>query len=408
MVYLIAKKTGHSFSPLIHKEFGRYDYGTRELEESELREFFEKREFSGLNVTTPYKTTVMKYLDEISPEAQKIGAVNTIVNRDGKLFGYNTDKMGFSYTLEQSNIVLEGKDILVIGSGGASKAVVAALEEFSPKTIRILRHCDNVPERIAEYLDAQIIVNTTPVGMFPNNYAAPIELEKFTKAEAVFDVIFNPLKTRLLLDAHHNGIPYFNGLRMLVAQAKAGCELFSGMPVDDGEIERIHDLISEKTQNVTLVGMPGCGKTSIGRYIAEKLGKSFVDTDEEICALGRTPAEMIMNDGEDSFRKIENEIVKKCGQKSGFVIATGGGVVTRLENYDPLFQNGIIIFIDRDVSLLATKGRPLSSGGVDTLKKLYSERLPLYERFSHFKIDGNYDIKVVGDRIIALLEELKR
>ena len=408
MVYLIAKKTGHSFSPLIHKEFGRYDYGTRELDENELDGFFEKKDFSGLNVTTPYKTTVMKYLDEISPEARKIGAVNTIVNRDGKLFGYNTDKMGFSYTLEQSNIVLEGKDVIVIGSGGASKAVVAALEEFSPKTIRILRHCDNVPERIAEYLDAQIIVNTTPVGMFPNNYAAPIELEKFTKAEAVFDVIFNPLKTRLLLDAHHNGIPYFNGLRMLVAQAKAGCELFSGMPVDDGEIERIHDLISEKTQNVTLIGMPGCGKTSIGRYIAEKLGKSFVDTDEEICALGRTPAEMITNDGEDSFRKIESEIIKKCGQKSGFVIATGGGVITRLENYDPLFQNGIIIFIDRDISSLATKGRPLSSGGIDTLKKLYSERLPLYERFSHFKIDGNYDIKVVGDRIIALLEELKR
>lgn len=408
MVYLIAKKTGHSFSPLIHKEFGRYDYGTRELDENELDGFFEKKDFSGLNVTTPYKTTVMKYLDEISPEARKIGAVNTIVNRGGRLFGYNTDKMGFSYTLEQSNIIIKGKDVLVIGSGGASKAVVAALEEFAPKSIRILTHSENVPEKIGKYLDAQIIVNTTPVGMFPNNYASPIELESFTKAEAVFDIIFNPLKTRLLLDAHHNGIPYFNGLRMLVAQAKSGCELFSEKHVDDGEIERIHDLISEKTQNVTLVGMPGCGKTSVGRYIAEKLGKKFVDTDEEICALGRTPAEIITNDGEVAFRKIESEIVRKCGQKSGCVIATGGGVVTRLENYDPLFQNGIILFIDRDVSLLATKGRPLSSGGLDALKKLYDERLPLYERFSHFRVDGNDNISVVGDRVVALLEELKR
>ena len=408
MVYLIAKKTGHSFSPLIHKEFGRYEYKTRELNEDELDDFFKKKEFSGLNVTTPYKTTVMKYLDEISPEAMKIGAVNTIVNRDGKLIGYNTDKLGFSYTLESSNIVIEGKDVLVIGAGGASKAVVAAFEKFSPKSVRVLTHSENIPEKIEKYLDAQIIINTTPVGMFPNNYASPIELEKFTKAEAVFDVIFNPAKTRLLLDAHHNGIPYFNGLRMLVAQAKAGCELFSGMPVDDREIERIHDLISEKTQNVTLVGMPGCGKTSVGRYVAEKLGKSFVDTDEEICSIGRSPAEIITNDGEKFFREIESEVVKKCGQKSGCVIATGGGVVTRLENYDPLFQNGIIFFIDRDISLLATKGRPLSSGGIDKLKKLYEERLPLYERFSHFRIDGNDDITAVGDKIIAILEELKR
>ena len=408
MVYLIAKKTGHSFSPLIHKEFGRYDYGTKELSEEELDIFFEKREFSGLNVTTPYKTTVMKYLDVISPVAKKIGAVNTIVNRDGKLYGYNTDKMGFSYTLEQSNIVIQGKDVLVIGSGGASKAVVAALEEFAPKSIRILTHSENVPEKIEKYLDAQIIVNTTPVGMFPNNYISPIELEKFKKAEAVFDVIFNPLKTKLLLDAHHNGIPYFNGLRMLVAQAKAGCEFFSGKPVDDSEIERIHGLISKMVQNIILIGMPGCGKTSVGKYIAEKLGKKFVDTDLEISALGKTPAEIISEKGEDIFRQIESDVIKNCAKECGCVIATGGGVVTREKNFDPLFQNGIIFFIERDISRLATKGRPLSSGGVKTLESLYEKRLPLYKSFSSFQIDGNDEISVVGDKIIELLEEISR
>lgn len=407
MVYLIAKKTGHSFSPLIHKEFGRYDYGTKELEESALREFFEKREFLGLNVTVPYKTTVMQYLDEISDEAKQIGAVNTIVNRGGRLFGYNTDKAGFEYTLSSSGVVIEGKDVLVIGSGGASKAIVAALGRFSPRSIRVLRHADNVPERIGEYLDAQIIVNTTPVGMFPNAYVSPIELSQFKKVDAVFEVIFNPLKTQLLLDAHHEGIPYFNGLSMLVAQAKAGCEYFSGMPVDDGEIERIQDIIQKKVTNVTLIGMPGCGKSSVGRYIAERLGKKFIDTDDEIRSLGRTPAEIITSDGEDAFRSIESEVVRRCGMMSGHVIATGGGVVTRLENYDPLFQNGIIIFIDRSIELLATKGRPLSSGGLDALKKLHKTRLPLYERFAHFTVDGNGSISEVGDRILALLKELE-
>ena len=407
MVYLIAKKTGHSFSPLIHREFGRYEYGTKELEEGELAEFFEKREFSGLNVTVPYKTTVMQYLDEISPEARAIGAVNTIVNKDGKLFGYNTDRYGFIFTLEHSGVEIIGKDVLIIGAGGASKAVVSAFDEFSPRSVRVLRHSDNVPEKIGEYTDAQLIVNTSPVGMFPNAYVSPIDITMFKKAEAVFDIIFNPLNTQLLLDAKKIKLPVFNGLCMLVAQAKAGCELFSGEKVDESEIERIHTLIESEVSNITLIGMPGCGKTSVGRYIAGKLGMKFVDTDEEIKSLGRTPAEIITADGEEEFRRIETEAVRKCGMMSGAVIATGGGVVTRERNYDPLSQNGVIIFIDRDISLLATNGRPLSNGGIDRLKNLYESRIDAYRRFADYTVDGSKTINDVGERILEIVKEIR-
>lgn len=407
MVFLIAKKTGHSFSPLIHKELGRYEYETKELEEHELDDFFKKREFSGLNVTIPYKTTVMKYLDFISPEAERIGAVNTIVNRGGRLFGYNTDSYGFAYTLKNSKIELSGKDVLVIGSGGASKAVVDAFTGFDVKRVRVLTHKDNCPEKIGEFLDAEIIVNTTPVGMFPNVDDSPVELSKFKNALAVFDVIFNPLKTRLLLDARELGIPCFNGLEMLVAQAKMGCEHFTSKKVDDGEIKRICSKLHSMVRNIVLIGMPGCGKSSVGRLLASELQRELLDTDEFISKNKKPPAEIIERFGEAEFRRIECEAVKECGKRSGVVIATGGGVVTRDENLESLIRNdGIIFFIDRPIELLATKGRPLSVGGEERLRSLYDARIEKYRAFAHFIVDGSGSINDVKSRITAIIKEL--
>lgn len=404
-IYLIAKKLSHSFSKPIHNELADYSYEYKELEEQELEEFFLKKKFDGLNVTIPYKQTVMKFMDEISPEAQKIGAVNTVLNFGGKLYGHNTDYYGFCYEIKESGAKIRGKDVVVLGNGGAAKTVECVLEDKGAKSVRVVTSAELRAGDIEKYQDAQVIVNATPVGMFPNNGAAVVDINSFKKCEAVLDLIYNPSKTQLILDAEKKGIKTANGLGMLVAQAKKACEIFTDSKVKDSEIDRIRNLIEKQTKNIILIGMPGCGKSSVGKYLAEKLGREFLDCDEEISKLGESPADLIKKYGEEHFRKIESEVLAELCKKSGTVIATGGGAVTKERNYDIIRQNATVVFIERAIERLSTQGRPLSEGGGDKLIKMYEQRYPLYKKFSHFSVKSQKTWQQTTERIIQKLNK---
>ena len=308
---LIGKKLGHSFSPQIHAMLGDYEYRLYELESEELiPDFIKTSDLDGFNVTIPYKQAVIPYLDELTPAASEIGAVNTVCRRDGRLIGDNTDCVGFAYTVASSGADVRGKKTLVIGNGGASKAVCHALRAAGAD-VNLLTHKENTAEGIKPYLDSRIIVNTTPVGMFPKNGEAPVDISLFGECEYVFDIIFNPAKTALMLEAEKRGIPCRNGLPMLVSQAKRAAELFMECEIADSENERIIREISGKEENIVLIGMPGCGKTTVGKLIAERLGKGFIDTDDEISMSGKTPAEIITESGEAAFRR------EQCGSRGG-------------------------------------------------------------------------------------------
>lgn len=402
---LIGKKLGHSFSPQIHAMLGDYEYRLYELEsEDMIADFIKNERLDGFNVTIPYKQVIIPHLDVLSDAAREIGAVNAVYrNAAGQLCGDNTDAYGFSYTLKRSGADIRGKNVLVIGNGGASKAVCHALRQAGAE-VCVLLHKDNNPEGIKPYLESDIIVNTTPVGMYPNNGAMPLDVRGFKKCGYVFDVIFNPAKTALMLAAEKLGIPCANGLAMLVAQAKRTSELFTGVPKDDAETEKIIKAIEKKEETISLIGMPGSGKTTVGKILAERTGKAFADTDDMIAEKGRTPAEIITEDGESAFRRIEAEAVAEAGKRCGSVTATGGGVVTVEENYASLAQNGRIVFINRDVERLARDGRPLSAGDGAT-KRLFEARLPLYRRFADIEADGNAAPDEVADMIIKELEK---
>lgn len=385
-IYLIAKKLSHSFSKPIHNELADYSYEYKEIQEHELEEFFTEKKFDGLNVTIPYKQTVMEFMDEISPEAQRIGAVNTVVNRGGKLCGYNTDYYGFSYEIKESGAKIKGKNVIVLGNGGAANTVVCVLEDKGAKSVRVVTSSELRAGDVKKYTDAQVIVNATPVGMFPNNGTAVVNIGDFPKCEAVLDLIYNPSKTQLILDANKKGLKTANGLGMLVAQAKRACEIFTDSVIKNSEIDRISRLIEKQTKNIVLIGMPGSGKSTVGKYLAEKMGREFFDCDEEISKRGESPAELIEKYGEEHFRKIESDVLSELCKKSGTVIATGGGAVTKERNYDIIHQNATVVFIERALGRLATRGRPLSQGGIDKLQKMYEVRRPLYRKFSHFSV----------------------
>ena len=376
--YLIAKKLGHSFSKLIHNELADYEYEHKELEENELDAFFAEKDFDGLNVTIPYKQTVMKYLDEISPEAKRIGAVNTIVNRGGELIGHNTDYYGFMYEIKEAGAEIEGKDVVILGRGGASKTVVCVCGEMGAKSVRLLTR-DSDPE---DFYDGQIVINATPVGMFPDTGKSVVDITKFTKCEAVLDLVYNPSSTKIILDAKRMGIKTANGLGMLVSQAKKACEIFTGSEIPDEKIDSIKKQIQFKTKNIVLVGMPGCGKTTVGKILANLTGKEFTDSDDEITKRGISPAEIIRSEGEAAFRKVESEVLSELCKKSGLIIATGGGCVTVENNHDILRQNGYVVFIERELKNLATDGRPLSTD----VEKLWQVREPLYRSASDITV----------------------
>lgn len=394
--YLIAKKLGHSFSKLIHNALGEYDYNYKELSEEELDSFFKEKDFDGLNVTIPYKNAVMKYLDHISPEAEHIGAVNTIVNRGGKLYGYNTDYDGFLYQVKESKAEIKGKDVVILGRGGAAKTVYCVCRDMGTEKIRMLTRDEN-PEK---FYDAEVIVNATPVGMYPDTGKSAVDITKFTKCEIVFDLVYNPSCTKIILDAKRMGIKTSNGLGMLVAQAKRASEIFTGTEIADSRISEIKKEIEYKTKNIVLVGMPGSGKSTIGELLSEMTGKEFCDSDREVSLLGRTPADIIRADGEEAFRKVETQVLSGLCKKSGLVIATGGGCVTVEKNHDILRQNSVVVFLERELEKLATDDRPLSVN----VEKLWKEREPLYRKVSDFVVKNKETPQKTAEEILKCIK----
>lgn len=390
---LLGRKLGHSYSPQIHRELSCYEYKLYEKEPEELEAFLKSGTFDGLNVTIPYKKTVMAYLDEISPEAAAIGSVNTIVNRGGKLTGYNTDAFGFSWLLQKSGVEAADKKALVFGSGGASVTVCHVLKSLGADPVVVIsRTGENNYENLDRHLDAKLLINATPLGMYPNNGESPVDLTRFSALDGVLDVVYNPARTALMLQAEQLGIPHASGLSMLVAQAKKACEYFTGNPVPDAEIDRIERLLSRQMENIILIGMPGCGKSSVGKALAAALNRTFLDADEEIVRrAGCSIPEIFAAQGEAGFRRAESAVLDDLGKQSGIVLATGGGCVTRPENYPALHQNGCIVWLTRDLSLLPTDGRPMSQA--NSPESLWERRKALYEQFS--------DIKAANDGTIS-------
>ena len=400
---LLGRKLGHSYSPQIHSYLGEYLYELYEVEPENIEFFMKSKDFAGINVTIPYKKTVLPYCASLSNMALKLGAVNTIIRNDqGNLIGHNTDYFGFMYMVRKSGLQVLGKKVLVLGSGGASNTAVAVMQELGANVIVISRSGKNNYENIQLHNDAAAIVNATPVGMYPNNGVSPIDLSFFPQLEGVLDMIYNPSKTKLMLDAEERGLVAENGLWMLIAQAKESAEWFTGKRYDDRIIEQIYRALSTEMENIVLVGMPGCGKSSVGQALAKELNRSFFDADQEIInAAGCSIADIFEKSREKGFRQMETAILKKLGKNSCSVISTGGGCVTREENFPLLRQNGIIIWIQRDIELLATDGRPLSNA--TKLHDMYTVREPMYRRFADHIVTNNGSIQETIEQIRRLL-----
>ena len=402
---LLGERLGHSLSPQIHSYFGDYPYTLIEKERDELTTFFANPGFRAINVTIPYKKDVIPFCDELDDVARRIGSVNTIRFDGDKVRGYNTDYAGFRYLLEKNNILVEGRKVLVLGSGGSSVTACCVLNDmFAREVIVISRSGENNYDNLDRHADAGLIVNTTPVGMFPHNLTAPLDLARFPQCEAVVDIIYNPLKTQLLLDAEARGIPAVNGLEMLVAQGKRAAEIFFDKPIDDAVVETTVRSMEQRFENVVLVGMPGCGKSTLGRLLSDKLGKAFLDTDalvEE--AADRCIPDIIAAEGEDAFRDREQAAVEEEGKQLSRVIATGGGAILREQNRRALRQNARVVFLERPLEKLATAGRPLSKGGA-ALAELYSQRLPLYREVADYTVSVSDDPAAT---CAAILEVLK-
>ena len=401
---LIGEKLGHSFSPAIHGKLADYEYKLYELSPGQLGPFLEKKEFDGLNVTIPYKKTVIPYCDELTEAAKSIGSVNTIVKRaDGTLLGHNTDYDGIMWLLKNAGAQVKGKKAVVLGTGGASVTVQAALRTLGASPVVVVsRSGEDNYENISRHSDAKILVNATPVGMYPKTGVSPVDLDTFTALEGVFDVVYNPAKTQLLLEAEKRGIPCANGLGMLVAQAKAACERFTGKPIDDEKVYTIKAEMERNTRNLMLIGMPGSGKSTVGAALAESLGRKLVDVDERIVELaGCSIPEIFEKEGEEGFRRIEHQAVCQVSKESGLVIATGGGVVTRPENMDPMRQNSLIVWLLRDTALLPRDGRPLSQ--TNSLTEMFKVREPLYRAAADCVADNNGSLE---DTVKQILEAM--
>lgn len=384
---LLGRKLGHSFSPQIHAELGGYEYGLFEREPEAVEEFLKSGEFRGINVTIPYKQTVMPFCSELSPAAEKIGCVNTIVRRDdGSLYGHNTDYDGFMYMVKTSGVSVAGKKALVLGDGGAAKTVRAVLAGLGVgETVTISRRGENNYTNLDRHADAALIVNATPVGMYPEVDAAAVDLTVFPKCEAVLDLIYNPARTKLLLQAESLGMAAVNGLGMLVEQARCASERFTSSRIPEAETARVTAKIAGSTMNIALIGMPGCGKSTIGGELSRRLGRKLVDMDGEIVKkAGKSIPEIFAQDGEEAFRTLETEVLDGLSKESGLIIATGGGVVTRPRNLPLLRRNSRIVLLERPVDDLPTDGRPLSQKY--TPSQLAIERAPLYNSWKEVKV----------------------
>lgn len=405
MYGLLGRKLSHSLSPQIHAHFGSYPYKLFCREPGELDDFFADKSIKAFNVTIPYKVNAYNYCNDLSDTAKKIGSVNTVVRRsDGTLFGDNTDYFGFEYMAKKNGADFKNKKVLVLGSGGASLTVCTVARDRGAENITVVsRTGENNYNNLEKNYDADIIVNTTPVGMYPDNGARLIDLKNFRQCRCVLDLIYNPCRTQLLIDAEYLGIPNGNGLTMLVAQALRSAEQFIGTRFDDGIIDDVYAKMLSEQKNIVLIGMPGSGKTTVGKLLSEKLGREFIDTDEEIVKTdGRTIPEIFSTDGEDYFRQLESEAVKNSGKQLGKIISTGGGAIMTGNNRDALYQNGTIIYLKKELSLLTTDGRPLSEN-YEALKKIYESRKSAYETFADFTIEVDIDASITTERVIKCI-----
>lgn len=401
----IGEKLTHSFSKEIHNLLFDYDYVIREIPKGELQTFMTQRNFKAINVTIPYKQDVIPYLDWISDTATGIGAVNTIINRDGKLYGYNTDFAGMTALIKLNGIEIKGKRVLVLGSGGTSKTAVAVAESLGAKqVVRVSRtakeDCVTYEDAYKNFSDAQVIINTTPCGMYPNIMGEPISLDKFNKVESIIDAIYNPLHSNLVVKAKKSGIKATGGLYMLVAQAAVAAELFTDTKIDESKIYDVYKKIVATKRNIVLIGMPSSGKSTVGKQLANELKMQFIDTDKEIEKVsGKTIPEIFNESGERGFRDIESQVIADISAKQNCIIATGGGAVLREQNITLLKGNGTVYFIDRPLEkLVTTDDRPLSSNRDDLVKR-YNERYDIYCNTADKKVENAGEIQSVIDTI---------
>lgn len=397
---LLGEKLGHSYSPELHALFGNYDYELFEVPPDKLGDFLRVRDFQGLNVTIPYKTTLMDICDDLTSAAAAIGSVNTVLKQlDGSLLGDNTDAAGFEAMVWKSRVRILGRKCLVLGSGGASLSVQYVLRKLGAGEIVVIsRSGEDNYDNLERHKDAAVIVNATPVGMYPNTAAAPVDLRQFPACEGVLDLIYNPFRTALLQQAEALNIPNLGGLYMLVEQARCAAQLFTGEVIPAIRTQEVYRTLRGRKENRILVGMPGCGKSTVGRALAKLLDRPFVDTDEELeKVLGMSPGEFITHRGEAAFRAQESALLRELGKASGLVIATGGGCVTRPENYPSLHQNGVIFFLERELSKLPRKGRPLSLKG--SLEDMYTIRLPMYRKFADLTLANDGPAEGVAQKL---------
>lgn len=392
---LIGEKLSHSFSKEIHEALADYTYELCEIAKEDLASFLEKREFSAINVTMPYKKEVIPHLDEVSSAAYELQSVNCIVNRNGKLYGHNTDYFGMRDLIEKSNIDISSKKVLILGTGATSRTSGLVCKDLGAKEVIFVSReqkdgAITYVDAYSSHADAEIIINATPVGMYPDSYNFPLDLSKFSRLCAVFDAIYNPIRTRLVLDAKKLGVYAEGGLYMLVSQAVHAVELFLNKEIDSSKTDEIYHKILKEKENIVLIGMPSSGKTTVGRIIADDLCRELYDLDDKIEKhMGCTIAEFFKSHTEKDFRDIETQITKEISKKNSIVIATGGGCIIREENADALRMNGRLYFIDRDLEhLTPTDSRPLATK-METIKKLYEERYHIYTITSDFRIDGN-------------------
>ena len=405
---LIGEKLGHSFSKIIHEMIADYKYELKEISKTDLDSFMKAKDFKCINVTIPYKKSVLPYLDFISEEAKKIGCVNTIVNKDGKLYGYNTDYYGLKLLIKKQNVNLENKNVLVLGTGGTSLTAKAVLKDLNVG--RIYQASRKSEENLISYddiynYDINYIVNTTPVGMYPNNNDKLIDITRFNNLVGLVDVIYNPLNTNLVLDGKAKNIKADGGLYMLIAQAVYAIKLFKNIELDDSIILDVYNKLIKEKQNIVLIGMPSCGKTTIGKILEKRLNKALYDSDTEIENIINTDiSSFIKSNGEKRFRNIESSVVENLSKQNGIIISTGGGVILNKDNIIRLKQNGIIIFIDRNLDKLTpTLSRPLTSN-IEDLKKKYNERIDLYNSYSDIKVLNNGSIEEVIEEILRRLD----
>ncbi len=402
---LLGETLGHSYSPRIHDYLGDYDYRLYEISREKVEDFILHGDWDGLNVTIPYKKVAASLCDELSDIARSLGSVNTLVRRDDKIYGYNTDYYGFRSMVLETGVNISGKKALVLGTGGTGVTVQKVLSEMGAEVVPISRSGENNYDNIDKHSDAVLVVNATPVGMYPKNGAAPLDLRRIPACECVLDVIYNPVRTALILQAESLGLKYKSGLHMLVAQAKYSSEQFQNKEISDDSVTFIENSLTKELENIILIGMPGSGKSVVAQALGQRLHRPVIETDAEIVkAAGMTIPEIFEKSGEEEFRRLETLEMQASGKLSERIISTGGGVVTREENYNLLHQNGIIVWLERDTSKLPTDGRPISQKS--DLRELYRKRKPMYEKFADIRVSNDGTVRETVDKIIKGIEDL--